>query len=241
MRQKVVAAPFCVQWSRPTSLSALLESHWHDSTPHRSLNVYSQSTGVFSLLFCVEDIKETLDVQHISLQALNTTAPVTHKPFSRGVLAFYCKTTCPPISHCRRVQIQMLRRILRMGAVRTPWLAPLRNSGGSTALLNKCIMSIFAGPYYYLTFIEFYTRQANLDPLLYSPFYSPLRSVFYRFSVEDSVFDISTQSPRRDIYRTSSECLLSNSGVLLEVQETCWTECWPEWFNLIVCFFFQSV
>lgn len=83
---------------------------------------------------CVEEVEKVSDIMaHLSLCPLITAPPYV------CVLAFTVIWQAHPISHCQRVQV--LRRILHMGAVWTPWLAPLRNTEytGLTVLLNEFI------------------------------------------------------------------------------------------------------
>lgn len=85
---------------------------------------------------CVEEIEKVSDIMaHLSPCPL-----ITAPPYPR-VLAFTVKWQAHPISHCQRVQVQVLRRILHMGAVWTLWLALLRNTEyiGLAVLLNKFI------------------------------------------------------------------------------------------------------
>lgn len=103
----------------------------------------------------------------------------------------HCKMTSPPISHCQRVQVLVLRRILRMGAVWTPWLAPLRNTAYSSlttllnqfpctcqALINACLVWRLHAASVELSKAHYYTLQSPC----------PLTSVFYSFSINDCFF-----------------------------------------------------
>lgn len=97
---------------------------------------------------------------------------------------FYCEMTSPPISHYERVQVRVLRRILRMGAVWTPWLAPLRNTAyiSLTTLLNDVSLNMsYSGLFCVAATCSFSWDEQG--PLWCSSVPLPLRCVFIGFPV----------------------------------------------------------